>query len=803
MFSKKSNPTSAPKASRGNLSQYGLFDVPDLDSLGNANEEDDDVDDDADLEAELLSMLPDSKPKPKKPRSQAVPNVQNLDKMIAASLKDISDSEISSGDEEDPDLVAELGGLVSDEDDDSAPTVQSDKPTASPQQSSYDSLLKERLQMYETAQQKAKIDSDSSKLRRIDRGIRTIQDLKRQVAAGKPISEDDIPPPISTGSKPAVPAVVNDDSQKSVPSEPEKTTEVEIVPPVPPRTRKSIAAESPIVDLPEKLAKTDDVNDAESTISMLLQRQQQYKLAAVEAKRSGNMEAALGYVKVVKQFDVAVETIKSGTPFDLSSIPSYPPTALRTESQTASSAQTPKQENEKQTSVETPSTVVKEESDGPKVIAEPKTVLEALEQRLAKYKEMQAAAKEENNDRKSRQMGRIADQYVEAIKLHKRGKPIDIESLPTPFGYPQIPGATTESKPAPAVPAADQVQKPSLPPPAVSTDVVKRDKSGAITRNEKQTKQLEEKQKQFKIAAVKAKQNGNMEAAKEYLKKAKQIQTLIDSSICGLPVDMNSIPITPGESSVLAADSEVVTLNSSILGTDKEVFEKLITDLQTQLDMCTKTRDHYKAIGDIANANRFEHSALRSKKDLTILQLACAQNLAVPKFHYETKPFSIVQCNTDLTDNEVQVSIVQGISYNVPNPKEIDTYVKLTFPYPTETPQTYKTSTIYNTNNPAYDATNSFSIQRNVRACQRIFKRQNVKCEVWSKGGFFKGDTLIGTVNVKLQPLETQCTIHDALDLMDGRKIVGGKLEVKVRARNPILKQQVEHVEQKWLLIDV
>lgn len=57
------------------------------------------------------------------------------------------------------------------------------------------------------------------------------------------------------------------------------------------------------------------------------------------------------------------------------------------------------------------------------------------------------------------------------------------------------------------------------------------DKSGAITRNEKQTKQLEEKQKQFKIAAVKAKQNGNMEAAKEYLKKAKQIQTLIDRLI--------------------------------------------------------------------------------------------------------------------------------------------------------------------------------------------------------------------------------------------------------------------------------
>ena len=37
---------------------------------------------------------------------------------------------------------------------------------------------------------------------------------------------------------------------------------------------------------------------------------------------------------------------------------------------------------------------------------------------------------------------------------------------------------------------------------------------------------------------------------------------------------------------------------------------------------------------------------------------------------------------------------------------------------------------------------------------------------------------------------------------MDGRKSVGGKLEVKVRIRNPILMKQVEQVQEKWLVID-
>lgn len=37
---------------------------------------------------------------------------------------------------------------------------------------------------------------------------------------------------------------------------------------------------------------------------------------------------------------------------------------------------------------------------------------------------------------------------------------------------------------------------------------------------------------------------------------------------------------------------------------------------------------------------------------------------------------------------------------------------------------------------------------------------------------------------------------------MDGRKSVGGKLEVKLKLRDPLKNKQVEEVKEKWLIID-
>lgn len=60
--------------------------------------------------------------------------------------------------------------------------------------------------------------------------------------------------------------------------------------------------------------------------------------------------------------------------------------------------------------------------------------MEALQQRLSKFKESEENAKKENNASKVRRMGRIVKQYEDAIRLHKAGKPIPVDELPTPPG---------------------------------------------------------------------------------------------------------------------------------------------------------------------------------------------------------------------------------------------------------------------------------------------------------------------------------------------------------------------------------
>ena len=108
---------------------------------------------------------------------------------------------------------------------------------------------------------------------------------------------------------------------------------------------------------------------------------------------------------------------------------------------------------------------------------------------------------------------------------------------------------------------------------------------------------------------------------------------------------------------------------------------------------------------------------------------------------------------------------------------------------------------VKDTNNPEYNHTCIIPLNRKDKSCQRIFKRNVAKVEVWLKGGFLRSDTLLGTAQVKLQALETSCVLHDSFALMDGRKAIGGQVEVRIRIRNPIVTKQIEKVEEKWLVI--
>lgn len=85
--------------------------------------------------------------------------------------------------------------------------------------------------------------------------------------------------------------------------------------------------------------------------------------------------------------------------------------------------------------------------------------------------------------------------------------------------------------------------------------------------------------------------------------------------------------------------------------------------------------------------------AREAVKDLDSVKSAYTHNQPVPLYHYEKRTYQTVDCNSDLTDNDLEITVVRGI--NLPLPKDFDaksftTYVKFDFPYPPVSPNPLK-----------------------------------------------------------------------------------------------------------------
>nr|CAI5855953.1 unnamed protein product [Callosobruchus analis] len=801
MFNKKKERPKRDHSGK-NLSQYGLFDIPTDFTTGLGNNSFEDDGGDSDLEAELEALSSDNaptRPQRKKPTKRIIPQGE-LDALVADTVKGVDDDDDDiSVDENDPELLGELNEITGEEEEVDVTTSASQPESTVVSDTS--TVLLERLRNYEQAEKNAKASGESSKARRYGRAIKTLKDLVKQAQAGKPVdlNDESVPPEIHVGdnkpSRPApAPPLLEPQEEAATPTHKEPVEPQELVN-LPKNVQENITQEKASIDT--------------ELMGVLTDRQKQYKIAALKAKKEGDAHTAIRYVKIAKQFENVIAAVESGQEMDLSNMPGPPGDSPRQE--------TKPEQNETQRNAAPDIEVPEEAQDLPEPeLITASTVGEALEQRLAVYKQHESQAKEEGNSSKARRFGRIVKQYEQAIKQHKAGKPIPLDELPTPPGYGPFPveGAPPRApapKAAPQTPASPSTSSSGAPTtsgeggPSVSPGQRKSGNHISTTHAEKQVLILLAKQKQFKQAALNAKKKGEIMEAKEFLRQAKGFDKLIEAARAGLPVDWSSIPVSPEAKSQLDNEYNIVMGEEATEEStaDLDVLARLENQLQKQLKMCLSTRDHNRALGDVAGTNRFERLALNVTKDLDVIRMAKKSSGGVlPKFHYETKDFSIVKSFTDIPDNSMEVTVHRGINYQTENPKEIDTYVTIEFPFPQDTPFTARTATIRDTNNPSYGKTFVIPIQRNSRQCQRVFKRHGIKFEVYAKGGFFRGDSVIGTVNVKLQPLETQCEIHDSFDLLEGRKKVGGKLEIQIRLRNPIVTQQVEQIQEKWLVID-
>lgn len=850
--------------------------------------EGDDVDDD--LEAELAEIT-GMKPVTKSQSKEKVPlPMDHITQMAEECMKDVDENDDDEDFENDEDLLAEFKEVVENEEEespdssfptDSSVSVKQESPQESHPQSSAVSAsagglqdtLEKRIQMYRVAITNAKKTGETSKMRRYERGLKTLQTMLVSAKKGKRIEEAEIPPPVASGKSSAPvlqPDALNADGLEDEKVEdrvaemlqdiPTPAKPVVTVLPVASSVPKShnvlaesaTAIQSDISDVSSATITDGSGCDDSKTEELLIGRQKEYKLAALKAKQQGDITKALEYVKISKRFDTAIKALHSGEPVDLNNLPS-------SLTDTTVQDKAPKPSNL--------ITLPDQEGRGPKIEPQgniesgtpppPKDILEALHQRMEKYKTAATQAKTDGNDRKARMYERIVKQYQDAIRAQKAGRKVDFGDLPIPPGFPAIPGvggtsgeldiagtlqaasklasteiggeeeeddesATPQSVHPPVAkrPAKlpDQVVQPAGPAltlPAASEESqspkpIKRPvpKDHLIQQSTiaQQLEFLQKRKKQYMKAALQAKQKKNLEQAKKLFRTAKGFDPMILAVQSGQAIDISKVPSPPedeeDDNDFIIVHHKDVQISPKI----EEVYTHLTNLLKEQYEKCMSYSKQFTHLGNLAETTKFEKMAGDCKKNLEILKLGQSQGLDPPKYHFEERTFKIVRIFSDISSTEMLVIIVKGI--NLPAPSgvaahDLDAFVKFEFQYPSaEQAQRNKTMVIKNTNCPEYNERFMLIINRNHRGFKRIIQTKGIKFELFHKGGFFRSDKPVGSTHLKLDKLETECEVREIMEIFDGRKSTGGRLEVKVRIREPLHGQDMQTITEKWLTMD-
>ncbi|XP_068178265.1 coiled-coil and C2 domain-containing protein 1A [Antennarius striatus] len=827
---------------------------------------------DEDLEAELLSLVGDDggngRSRGRKGGGKAPVAMAEIERMAADCMIDLDDEDIGDDDLDDEDLLAELQEVLDDDDDQtpgpvptppapkaSVPSVSAPPaphaPAGGGAAAGIESCLLERIDMYKTAISNAKAEGESSKVRRYERGLKTLQSMLTSARKGKPVNKEEMPPPVALGGKanatPQPESTKEHESPQSVlvplpptnqkllrDAAPPAPNTKPIHPSLPPKPA-SISPETPAVTPPSPDTGSSDSPPPQPELKQaVLSRQREYKLAAVKAKQGGDLDRAKLYYITAKKLDALVETLDRGEPVDLSLLPpppgditqhSAPPPSSRTSAAPPAPTQVtpaPAQVTPAPTQVTPAPTQVT-----PAELPAPTSVAEALQQRMDIYKSTAEGAKSKGDDRKARMYQRIVKQYRDAIRANDAGRPVNLSDLPVPPGCPPLQGSEGSQQSfvnvletalelanqdvdgddkeggggQPAMrPSAQKAKSPASQAPQEPGSSASL-KLGP--RAQQQIDFLSLRRQAFLRAALRSKQMKDMATAAQHLRHSKGLDPMITAAKSGLPIDIRKIPSIPvydNDYSLTRSGTSPVSPRSS------EKYHSLMDLLKKQHEKCLGCSQQFVLLGSVGEALKFDKLAEECMKNVELLKDAYAKGQPVPRGHTEERTFSTVKVNSSLTPNEMILYIVRGINLPAPSgvsPEDLDASVKFEFLFPsTEEAQRDKTSTVRNTSNPKFKEKFKLNINRGHRGFKRVVQSKGLKFEIVHKGGLFKTDKPVGTAHLKLEALENHSDIKEIIEVMDGRKATGGKLEVRVKIREPLSGVDVQPTTEKWLVLD-
>uniref|UniRef100_A0A3B4XIV8 Coiled-coil and C2 domain-containing protein 1B n=1 Tax=Seriola lalandi dorsalis TaxID=1841481 RepID=A0A3B4XIV8_SERLL len=719
-----------------------------------------------------------------------------IERMAALCMKDLDDEEIGDEDLDDEDLLAELNEVLEDEEDNTPASTPPSHcvPAAAPSgETGLESCLLERIEMYKTAISNAKAAGETSKVRRYDRGLKTLQSMLTSVKKGKPINDEEIPPPVALGGNPNVTAGSEPVKERHLP-EP-------VLMPSPPTNQKPLREAPPPAPNMKPLHLTPPQKPAAAITpetplkQAVLSRQREYKLAAINAKQSGDIDQAKQHYLTAKKMDSLVEALDRGKPVDLTSLP--PPPG--------------------QCNLLIPEYVTFLLFFNSFSLPAPSSLAEALQQRMDIYKSAAEGAKSKGDDRKARMHQRIVKQYQDSIRAHKAGRPVNLSDLPVPPGCPPLQGSegaqqnfmgVLETAMKIANQDADaEDEEEDGPTEAAKCLRVARGRVSLfflliILVAQQQVDFLLLRRQAFLRSALRSKQMKDMTGAAQHLRHAKGLDPMITAAKSGLPVDITKIPSAPvGEEEYSLSRSRTSPLSPR----SSEQYRGLMDLLRKQHEVrkCT-----YRTAVHLLNlaVHQFEKLVEECMKNIEILKNAHAKGHPVPKCHTEERTLNTIKMYSSLAPNDLMLYVIKGINLPAPSgvsPNDLDASVKFEFPFPSaEEAQRDKTSTVKNTNSPEFKEQFKLNINRSHRGFKRVVQSKGIKFEIIHKGGLFKTDKVVGTAQLKLEALENHCDFREIIEVMDGRKATGGKLEVRVKIKEPLSGVDLQPVTEKWLVLE-
>ncbi|NXU96116.1 C2D1A protein, partial [Cettia cetti] len=458
----------------------------------------------------------------------------------------------------------------------------------------------------------------------------------------------------------------------------------------------------------------------------------------------------------------------------------------------------------------------------------PRDVREALEQRMERYRAAAAQARDSGDARKARMHERIVKQYQAAISAHSAGKAVDLSELPVPPGFPPIQGTEMPSEPSISgmLEAAlrltgpeqeeqeeEEEEKRDIKAAKVAFGAawpLCRAGGGSLTPcgtpppAQQQLEFLELRRRQLAQAALRAKRRNDLEGAKLLLRRAKGIEGLIGAARGGLPVDIAQVPEVPLD----GAEFELGPGRGVPMPPEAtKIFLQLAGALRKQHQMCLAYSRQFAQMGNISETTRCEALAEECRRHMETLRREHSRGAPPPKPRYEQRTFSVIKMFPELSSSDLELGIERGIGLPVPTgvaPGDLDTFVRFEFLHPSaEEAQRDKTNVVKNTDCPEFRARFRLRLLRGHRGLRRLLSSRGIKFEVTQKGGLFRPERALGSAQLRLEGLEGACELREQLELLDGRRRTGGRLEVWVRIREPLgAQRQLEPRSERWLVLE-